>query len=86
MPVVLLFVGGLETLQTASIVGGAPLLIVALLLCMSIVKVARFDLRHQPLFEHGEIHVHSFPHPDPWTEVGSWEPSDHSTHGPGPHP
>jgi BCCT family betaine/carnitine transporter len=86
MPVTLLLLGGLETLQTASIVGGAPLLVVALLLCMSIVKVARYDLRHQPEWEHGQLHVSEFPHPDPWTEVGSWEPEDHHTHGPGPHP
>ncbi|MDX1498472.1 MAG: BCCT family transporter [Woeseiaceae bacterium] len=86
MPIVLLLLGGLETLQTASIVGGAPLLVVALLLSIAMVKVARFDLRHQSHFDHGKIHVTEFPHADPWSEVGSWEPEDHSTHGPTPHP
>ena len=56
MPIVLLLLGGLETLQTASIVGGAPLLIVALLLCIAMVKVARFDLRHQAHVDAGTIH------------------------------
>ena len=86
MPISLLLLGGLETLQTASIVGGAPLLIVALLLCIAMVKVARFDLKHQTRFDHDKIHISDFPHPDPWSEVGSWEPDDHHTHGPTPHP
>ncbi|NCF50582.1 BCCT family transporter [Gammaproteobacteria bacterium] len=86
MPIALLLLGGLETLQTASIVGGAPLLVVALLLCIAVVKVARFDLKHQQHFDHGQIHINEFPHPDPWTDVGSWEPEDHSTHGASPHP
>jgi BCCT family betaine/carnitine transporter len=86
MPIALLLLGGLQTLQTASIVGGAPLLIVALLLCMALVKVARFDLKHQADFDHGQIHVDEFPHPDPWSEAGSWEPPDHSSHGLPKHP
>lgn len=73
MPVVLLLVGGLETLQTASIVGGAPLLIVALLLCISIVKVARFDLRNHAQFTVDSIYIDEFVEDDPWTEAGSWE-------------
>ena len=62
------------------------MLIVALLLCMAIGKVARFDLRHQRHFDHGQIHVDEFPHPDPWSEAGSWEPPDHGAHGPPKHP
>jgi BCCT family betaine/carnitine transporter len=73
MPVVLLLLGGLETLQTASIVGGAPLLIVAVMLCMAIVKVARFDLRNHAHFTDDSIHVDEFVDDDPWTEAGSWE-------------
>lgn len=72
MPITLLLLGGLETLQTASIVGGAPLLIVALLLCISTVKAARFDLRYQPDYENHEIHIDEFPDEDPWTDEGSW--------------
>ena len=77
MPIVLLVLGGLETLQTASIVGGAPLLIVALLLCIAIVKVARFDLRNQPDYDRHEIHLKAFPEVDPWSEEGSWDLDGH---------
>jgi len=76
MPIALLLLGGLETLQTASIVGGAPLLVVALLLCISMVKVARFDLSNQPHIEHDSIHIEVFPEHDPWTAAGSWESED----------
>ena len=86
MPITLLLLGGLETLQTASIVGGAPLLVVALLLCMAMVKVARFDLKHQSSFDHDQIHVNEFPHPDPWSDAGSWEPKSHDAHDSQQHP
>lgn len=79
MPIALLLLGGLETLQTASIVGGAPLLPVALLLCISVVKAARYDLRYQPDYSAPEIHVQEFPDEDPWTEAGSWD-HDESRH------
>lgn len=79
MPIALLLLGGLETLQTASIVGGAPLLPVALLLCISVVKAARYDLRYQPDYSAPEIHVQEFPEEDPWTEAGSWD-HDESRH------
>lgn len=77
MPISLLLLGGLATLQTASIVAGAPLLIVALLLCISIVKAANFDLRYQPNYVRHEIHVDEFPEEDPWTAEGSWNLDDH---------
>ncbi len=73
MPITLLLIGGLETLQTASIVGGAPLLVVALLLCMSIVKVARYDIAQQPSTESDVIHIEVLPDVDPWTASGSWD-------------
>ena len=73
MPITLLLLGGLETLQTASIVGGAPLLIVALLLCMAMVKVARYDLHHQPHVQDNDIHIQILPDQDPWTANGNWE-------------
>ena len=79
MPIALLLLGGLDTLQTASIVGGAPLLPVALLLCISVVKAARYDLRYQPDYSAPEIHVQEFPEEDPWTEAGSWD-HDESRH------
>ncbi len=76
MPISLLLLGGLETLQTASIVGGAPLLIVALLLCIAIVKVARFDLRNHAHYTDNDIHIDEFVDDDPWTLKGSWETQD----------
>ncbi len=76
MPISLLLLGGLETLQTASIVGGAPLLIVALLLCIAIVKVARFDLRNHAHYTDNDIHIDEFVDDDPWTLKGSWETPD----------
>ena len=40
----------------------------ALLLCMSLVRVARFDLEQQPHFRPNDIHVSEFPEPDPWLD------------------
>ena len=73
MPITLLLLGGLETLQTASIIGGAPLLIVAFLLCLSIVKAANYDLKYQPDYTDKEIHIGEFPDDDPWSMDGSWD-------------
>lgn len=72
MPITLLFLGGdngLATLQTASIVGGAPLLVVALLLCLAIVKVARHDIRLQSCVKSDVIHIVDLPDEDPWTSA-----------------
>jgi len=75
MPITLLLLGGLDTLQTASIVGGAPLLVVAVLLCIAIVKVARFDLVHEPGVKSGVIYIQNLPEQDLWdiTDVPSSE-------------
>ncbi|WP_299585880.1 BCCT family transporter [uncultured Microbulbifer sp.] len=75
MPITLMFLGGLDALQTASIIGGVPLLIVALLLCISIVKAAQYDLRYQPSYEEKEIYINDFPEDDPWSEEGDWATS-----------
>ncbi|MGO3056307.1 BCCT family transporter [Halomonas sp. AOP43-A1-21] len=76
LPMSLLFLGGLETLQTASIVSGVPLLLIALLLMISMVRAAQYDLRYQPNYEEPEINIEEFPENDPWTEEGSWEVTD----------
>ncbi len=76
MPIALLLLGGLETLQTASIVGGAPLLIVALLLCVAIVRVARFDLRNHAHFSIDHFHIDDFVDDGPWTTTQSGKPAD----------
>lgn len=51
MPSVLMFMGGLATLQTAAIVGGLPLLVIAVMLMISGVKAATLDLSHQEGYE-----------------------------------
>ncbi len=76
MPVALLFLGDLSTLQTASIVGGAPLLIIAVLLCIAVYRVSKYDLGFQPHVPTEEIDVNEFPEHDPWSRRGSWELDD----------
>lgn len=44
MPLTLMYLGGLDTLKTTSIVGGVPLLIIMALLGISFYKVAKSDL------------------------------------------
>ncbi|MCM2129519.1 BCCT family transporter [Larsenimonas rhizosphaerae] len=73
LPMTLLFLGGLSTLQTAAVVSGVPLLVVAVLLMISTVRAARFDLRYQPHYDDPQINIQEFPEADPWTEEGSWE-------------
>ncbi|WP_106475667.1 BCCT family transporter [Phytohalomonas tamaricis] len=73
MPMTLLFLGGLDTLQTASVISGVPLLAVALLLMIAMVRAAKFDLRYQPHYEDPQINIEEFPEADPWTKEGSWE-------------
>ncbi|WP_346836675.1 BCCT family transporter [Microbulbifer sp. SAOS-129_SWC] len=81
MPVTLMFLGGLETLQTASVIGGVPLIIVAFLLCLSIVRAAHYDLRYQPDYEDKEIYIEEFPEDDPWCEDGTWQIPEEPEHG-----
>ncbi|MCP1315933.1 MULTISPECIES: BCCT family transporter, partial [unclassified Halomonas] len=76
LPMSLLFLGGLETLQTASIVSGVPLLLIAVLLMMSMVRAAKYDLRYQPDYSEPEINIEEFPENDPWSEDGTWELPD----------
>ena len=66
MPIALLFLGGLESLQTASIVGGTPLLIIAVLLCTSVYKATTHDLAEQPHLDVSDIDINEFPEVDPW--------------------
>ncbi len=72
LPVTLLFFGNLKTLQTASIVAGLPLIFIALMLCISIFRVAKYDLKHQANANKREINLTEFPEHDPWTQQGSW--------------
>ncbi len=73
LPITLLFFGDLQTLQTASIVGGFPLVIISVLLCVSIYKMGRYDLRRQPHVDDPVIDVTDTPEHDPWSRRGSWD-------------
>ena len=67
MPVALFVIGGsLQTIQTASIVGGAPLLLIALLLCISLVKIAKHDLANHANTDQDTICLTEFSDNDPW--------------------
>ncbi|QFT54908.1 BCCT family transporter [Microbulbifer sp. THAF38] len=68
LPVALMILGGFEALLAASIITGAPLLLVALLLCFSIVKIARHDLRSHSTLMEKEIVLEGLPVKDPWDE------------------
>ncbi|MGS0681683.1 BCCT family transporter [Shewanella sp. 125m-7] len=70
MPSALLFMGGLATLQTAAIVGGLPLLIIAVMLMISGVKAATLDLAHQDDYVDPVINISDLPDVDPWSKEG----------------
>lgn len=70
MPSVLMFMGGLATLQTASIVAGIPLIAISAMLMMSTVKAANFDLANQEGYEDPVINIEDLPDVDPWSTEG----------------
>ncbi|MGF1725447.1 BCCT family transporter [Photobacterium nomapromontoriensis] len=70
MPSILMFMGGLATLQTAAIVGGLPLLVIAVMLMISGVKAATLDLAHQEGYIDPVINIEEFPDVDPWSKEG----------------
>ena len=70
MPSVLMFMGGLETLQTAAIVGGLPLLFITVMLMISAVKAASLDLSYQNGYEDPVINIEDLPDVDPWSTEG----------------
>jgi betaine/carnitine transporter, BCCT family len=70
MPSVLMFMGDLSTLQTAAIVGGLPLLVIAVMLMISGVKAATLDLTHQEGYVDPVINIEEFPDVDPWSKEG----------------
>ena len=73
LPITLLFLGDLKTVQTASIVAGAPLVIISVMLCISIYKTAKYDLNRQSTVPDPEIDLDEFPEHDPWSRRGTWE-------------
>jgi BCCT family betaine/carnitine transporter len=70
MPSVLMFMGGLATLQTAAIVGGLPLLVIAVMLMISGVKAAMLDISHQDDYVDPVINISDLPDVDPWSKEG----------------
>jgi len=75
LPVTIMFINdsGLGTLQTLSIVAGLPLVLISLLLCISIYKIGRYDIRRQPHIDDATIDVTDMPKHDPWSRRGSWD-------------
>lgn len=69
-PLVLLFTSkDLETLQTASIFAGLPLIIIMCGMMVSTLKAAYYDLHFQPDYELHTIHIDTLPQNSPW-ELG----------------
>lgn len=78
MPAVLMFFGDLNTLQTASIFAGAPLIIIMAMMMASIIKAAKFDLWFQPDYEKPTIHIEEIPENSPWEEGETSDPPEGS--------
>ncbi|UOQ86414.1 BCCT family transporter [Gracilibacillus salinarum] len=57
MPLVLMFLGGLDTLQTASIVGGFPLIFIMFLLAWSFMRASNRDITASDDYESPTIHI-----------------------------
>ncbi|MGD8111196.1 BCCT family transporter [Vibrio sp. TRT 17S01] len=70
LPTVLMFLGGLSTLQTAAIVGGLPLLGISVMLMISAVRATTLDLRHQEDYVEPTINIEELPEMDPWSLEG----------------
>ena len=68
LPAVLLFIGGLETLQTASIFAGAPLLLIMSMMMLSTIRAAKYDLHYQPDYSLKTIHIENVPDNSPWEQ------------------
>ncbi|BCL70604.1 transporter [Vibrio nigripulchritudo] len=70
LPTVLMFLGGLSTLQTAAIVGGLPLLAISAMLMVSAVRATSLDIRHQEDYVEPTINIEDLPDIDPWSSEG----------------
>ena len=70
MPITLMLIGGLETLQTAAIVGGIPLIVISILLGVSAVRVASLDLMRHPEYRMPIINIDEITGIDPWSQAG----------------
>lgn len=70
MPITLLLLGGLKTLQTAAIVGGLPLIVISVLLGASAIRAAFVDLRRHSEYHFPIINIEDITGIDPWSEAG----------------
>ncbi|AMF97086.1 BCCT family transporter [Vibrio harveyi] len=70
LPTVLMFMGGLSTLQTAAIVGGLPLVGISIMLMVSAVRATTLDIRHQEDYIEPTINIEELPEFDPWSTEG----------------
>lgn len=68
LPTCLMLIGGLETLQTASIFSGFPIIFIMIAIMVSIVKAAKYDLWFQPAYNLKTIHIEEIPGSAPWEE------------------
>ncbi|SFL34451.1 betaine/carnitine transporter, BCCT family [Gracilibacillus orientalis] len=57
MPLALMFLGGLDTLQTASIVGGFPLIFIMFLLAWSFMRASNHDINASDNYESPTIYI-----------------------------
>ncbi|MBA5684408.1 BCCT family transporter [Photobacterium damselae subsp. damselae] len=70
LPSVLLFIGDLNTLQTAAIIGGIPLLFISAMLMFSGFRAATTDLCLQESYSDDIINIAHLPEFDPWSIEG----------------
>ena len=68
LPAILMFLGDLQILQTASIIAGAPLITILSMMMVSVIKAARYDLSYQPDYGLKTIHIEELANTAPWEE------------------
>ncbi|MGO1512548.1 MAG: BCCT family transporter, partial [Psychrobacter sp.] len=78
LPAILMFLGDLQTLQTASIFAGAPLIIILSMMMLSVIKAANYDLAYQPDYDMKTIHIEELPDNSPWEAGQTSEPLEGS--------
>ncbi len=72
LPATLLLLGGdaLSTLQTATVIGGLPLIVISILLMIATLRVTKIDLKAREEYVDPVICIDSLPTIDPWTAEG----------------
>lgn len=68
LPSCLMFIGDLQTLQTASIISGLPLIFIMIAMMIATIKAAKFDLWFQPDYTLKTIHIEEIAETSPWEE------------------